>query len=364
MASELTFTGERFTPLCAGEIAYEHWHRYAFARRFCAGKHVLDAACGEGYGTSLLGAMAASAVGIDIDAATIAHATTRYGHAEHLRFVEASCTRLPLADASFDVVVSFETVEHLDESDQAAMLGEFARVLKADGLLIISSPNKRLYSDARNYVNEFHRHELYRDGFAALLSQAFPAQRWHHQRLGFWSGIWAEADSGGVEAWRGDSNNVVPCPPPEGMYFIALAARSDSALPAAPPRISLFADAEDSEQRRAQANAQEVLRLDAMLLESNAALYRQAERIQRLEAQIDKANQAIAQQEAQLTQRAKAIAALERRVQELITTVRAEQKRLEAALSAQERIIAYRQSFRWWLRMPWIRVRLWLARSR
>ena len=76
------------------------------------------------------------------------------------------------------------------------------------------------------------------------------------------------------------------------------------------------------------------------------------------------ANQAIAQQEAQLTQRAKAVAALERRVQELITTVRAEQKRLEAALSAQERIIAYRQSFRWWLRMPWIRVRLWLARSR
>ena len=54
------FTGERFLPSCSGEIAYEHWHRYAFARRFVQGKRVLDAACGEGYGTALLGAFAKS----------------------------------------------------------------------------------------------------------------------------------------------------------------------------------------------------------------------------------------------------------------------------------------------------------------
>ena len=48
MASDLTFTGERFLPACAGEIAYEHWHRYAFARQYAEGKRVLDAACGEG----------------------------------------------------------------------------------------------------------------------------------------------------------------------------------------------------------------------------------------------------------------------------------------------------------------------------
>ena len=54
MASDLTFTGERFLPDCSGEIAYEHWHGYAFARRFAVGRRGLDAVCGEGYGTALL----------------------------------------------------------------------------------------------------------------------------------------------------------------------------------------------------------------------------------------------------------------------------------------------------------------------
>jgi len=70
-ADALTFTGERFTPECVREIWYEHWHRYAFARRFAAGKRVLDAACGEGYGTAMLAGVAEHAVGIDIDAAVI-----------------------------------------------------------------------------------------------------------------------------------------------------------------------------------------------------------------------------------------------------------------------------------------------------
>ena len=77
--ADLAFTGERFLPACTGEIAYEHWHRYAFARRFVAGKRVLDAACGEGYGSALLGEAAASVVGVDIDAAMLARARARIG---------------------------------------------------------------------------------------------------------------------------------------------------------------------------------------------------------------------------------------------------------------------------------------------
>ena len=201
--ADLTFTGERFLPGCAGEIAYEHWHRYAFARRFVVGKRVLDAACGEGYGTSMLGATAASVIGVDLDDATVAHALGRYGDGGRTRFVKGSCASLPLPDASFDIVVSFETVEHLDASDQLRMIAEFDRVLAPDGILVISSPNKRLYSDARNYRNEFHRHELYRDEFANLLQRSFPAQQWHHQRLAMWSGIWAEEPSTAAEAWLG-----------------------------------------------------------------------------------------------------------------------------------------------------------------
>src|SRR5437762_9292288 len=110
---EIPFTGERFLPGCTGEIAYEHWHRYAFARRFVTGKRVLDAACGEGYGTALLSTVASAIVGVDIDAETVAHASACYGGGARVRFVEGSCTDLPLSDASIDVVVSFETVEHL-----------------------------------------------------------------------------------------------------------------------------------------------------------------------------------------------------------------------------------------------------------
>src|SRR6202158_4675765 len=111
MASDITFTGERFVPGCAGEIAYEHWHRYAFARRFAAGKRVLDAACGEGYGSALLGAVAESVVGVDIDASAIAHAGERYGEGDRVRFIAGSCAAPPLACTSAAARRSFGTLK-------------------------------------------------------------------------------------------------------------------------------------------------------------------------------------------------------------------------------------------------------------
>src|SRR5438552_2244611 len=75
------------------------------------------------------------------------------------------------------------------------MLTEFARVLTPEGLLLMSSPNRRLYSDARNYVNPYHQRELYRDDLSRLLAKRFPAQRWHHQRVAYWSGIWPEGNT-------------------------------------------------------------------------------------------------------------------------------------------------------------------------
>ena len=188
---------------------------------------MLDAACGEGYGTALLGAMAAEAVGVDIDAGSIRPRAVDLRQARRIRFVEGSCTALPLADASFDVVVSFETIEHLDAADQPRDARRIRARAEAGGLLVISSPNKRLYSDERDYVNEFHRHELYRDGLAALLATAFPAQRWFHQRVAPWSAIWSE-DDGRTASKPGSATaaGVSPYVPPEGMYFIVVAART------------------------------------------------------------------------------------------------------------------------------------------
>jgi SAM-dependent methyltransferase len=397
------FTGERFLPSCSGEIAYEHWHRYAFARRFVSGKRVLDAACGEGYGTALLGAVAASAVGVDIDLATIAHARATYGDVR-VRFVATSCTGLPLPSAAFDVVVCFETIEHLPAEEQPDMLSEFARVLTPDGMLIISSPNKRLYSDAREYVNPFHLQELYRDDLARLIGKRFPAQRWYHQRLACWSGIWSEptAVQGGegsqrLEAWVGDADHIVPYPAPEGMYFIVIAARAATALPVETASVSLFTDVEDSELKRAEANAREILRLDALLLETAEAVARHTHHIHHLEAlvldrnrvigerdiavaghvgrihqletlvgeherivedrdrQLAAANAVGAERDAELAGRAETIASLGKRSAAL-----GEATRLQAALAAQERALA-EQNFRGWIDWTWRCLRHWLA---
>ena len=419
------FTGERFVPSCSGEIAYEHWHRYAFARRFAAGKRVLDAACGEGYGTALLGTVAASVLGVDIDLATIDHARATYGEGERIRFLAASCSGLPLPSASFDLIVSFETIEHLNVSDQVDMLTEFARVLAPDGLVVLSSPNKRLYSDARNFANPFHLRELYRDDLARLLDARFRAQRWYHQRLAFWSAIWSERGADGpgaegaglssqphpdgnretrllAEAWVGNAARIDPYRESEGMYFIVVAARSAAALPAQATDVSLFTDSDDSELKRAEANAREVIRLDALLKDNDAALGRQTGHIEHLERLVAERERLVAEREAAVTRHAQhiqhletlvvererviaerdgelaasnaargerdeKIAALEKQVISLEigrTRLESERTRLQAALTAQERLIAYLQSFRGWIGWPWRRLRLRRQRSR
>ena len=156
-AAPLTFTGERFLPEVRGAIWYEHWHRYAVAAALAAGKRVLDAASGEGYGSFLLARDAASVVGVDVSADAVAHARQRYARA-NLRFEAASVTTLPLPDASIDLVVSFETIEHL--TAQAPMLAEFRRVLAPDGVLLISSPNRPVYNEGGGIDNHFHVREL------------------------------------------------------------------------------------------------------------------------------------------------------------------------------------------------------------
>jgi len=94
-----------------------------------------------------------------------------------------SCTALRAPDASFDLVVSFETLEHV--AAQEALVAGFARVLSADGVLVISSPDKRTYSDATGFHNEFHVRELYRDELLALLQAHFPHVRLYGQKLLF-----------------------------------------------------------------------------------------------------------------------------------------------------------------------------------
>ncbi|MBL7749096.1 MAG: class I SAM-dependent methyltransferase, partial [Chitinophagaceae bacterium] len=165
MSNNANWTGERLETFVFNESTIEHLHRYAIACGLAAGKTVLDIACGEGYGSYLLAAKAASVTGMDIDNTTIKKATQKYPK-ENLRFTQATAEKIPAADAQFDMVVSFETLEHLEDHD--TMIKEIKRVLKPGGLLVISTPDKKNYSDKRNYKNPFHLKELYRNEFEAL----------------------------------------------------------------------------------------------------------------------------------------------------------------------------------------------------
>jgi SAM-dependent methyltransferase len=243
----LTFTGERFAPEVTGAIWHEHWHRYCLVQPLARGLSVLDAACGEGYGSYILARGAREVVGIDIAADAVAHARSRY-IAPNLRYVEGSCTALPLPDASIDLVVSFETIEHLQE--QQEMLAEFRRILAPAGVLVISSPNGPVYSEGGKNANHFHVRELTRDELAALLTPLFGQQRWYCQRVVAHSAFWAadaDPDAGraaSMLALVGDDieARTEPAPP---MYFVVVCAAAGVALPPL-PELSLFDDGRQS----------------------------------------------------------------------------------------------------------------------
>lgn len=185
--SELEFTGERFHPQCEREMWYEHWHRYVFALPLVAGKRVLDLACGEGYGSALLARKASHVVGVDYEEQAVAHARKVY-RAENLEYRQGDATRLDWDSEPFDVVVSFETIEHVE--NQAGMLDSIQRVLKPAGVLLISSPDRKHYSDETGYKNPYHVRELYREEFEHMLRQRFERVRVWGQRLLFASALW------------------------------------------------------------------------------------------------------------------------------------------------------------------------------
>jgi len=269
---ELEFTGERFTPECVREIAYEHWHRYAWASTLVEGRRVLDAACGEGYGSHLLSASAKRVFGVDLSAEAIEHARARYG-SEKLEFRQGDVTRLDLDDDSMDVVVSFETLEHLDAQD--AMLTEFRRVLRPDGFLLISSPDKKTYSDETGYRNPYHAKELYRHQFEALLGRHFPAFRLFGQKLMFVSALW-EIEQGGAATFHTEDRGRVehgPRPAVPPLYFLALAAARDGLLPKLPP-VSIYSDREESVYQHYNDEVAKHIRAGHLLAERDAEIDR------------------------------------------------------------------------------------------
>lgn len=142
------------------QMYFDHIRRYEFASEFVKNKQVLDVACGTGYGSLLLAKSAARRVfGIDISKKTIKYAQKHYPH-KKLKFVVGDATDIPLANNSVDVVVCFETLEHVKKYRK--LLDEVKRVLRKNGLLVISTPNKLLSNRGDNpyHVREFGEKEF------------------------------------------------------------------------------------------------------------------------------------------------------------------------------------------------------------
>lgn len=185
------FTGERAVPddEASRTVFAEHLVRYEFAGSFARERRVLDAACGTGYGVAVLAEAGAEiAVGVEIDGASVEYARQRYGHLRGVRYIQADLRLLPqVVRERFDLCVSFETIEHLGEPER--FLRDVAALLEPEGLLIVSTPNRYLYSpanlDGRRPWNGFHRIEWTIPEFIALLSRDFHVEALYGQVM--WS---------------------------------------------------------------------------------------------------------------------------------------------------------------------------------
>ncbi|GGK44076.1 class I SAM-dependent methyltransferase [Nocardia camponoti] len=154
----LPLTGERTVPGIAEENYWFRRHEIAYARllRHCVDRDVLEAGSGEGYGANMIADVATRVIGLDYDDSAVAHVRARYPRVE---MVQGNLAALPLDDASVDVVVNFQVIEHL--WDQGQFLRECLRVLRPGGKLLISTPNRITFSPGRDTpLNPFHTREL------------------------------------------------------------------------------------------------------------------------------------------------------------------------------------------------------------
>jgi hypothetical protein len=228
----LELAGEHYIGAAAEEVRHEHYHRYFFALQFCDKKEVLDVGSGEGYGSALLGMVAQQVFGVDPSPEAVARASRNYRIAR-VSFTVGDYAAIPLPDASVDVVLSFETLKGVANPEK--FFCEVKRILRPDGLLLISTPNAKANKDLATGPNPSQAKELDRVEFRAILSRHFSNYRLLGQRSVIGSAIapdssllsdgdrhqtFMAADSGVYSVQEGIG-------PPT--YFIAVA--SETALP-------------------------------------------------------------------------------------------------------------------------------------
>jgi SAM-dependent methyltransferase len=322
------FTGERLTTAVGGQVQIEHYHRYLFARSLAAGLDVLDVASGEGYGSALLAQVARTVAGVEFSGPTARAAAMNF-HRPNLHFMRGDARALPLADASMDVVVSFETIEHFDR--QADFICEVRRVLRPGGRCIISTPDRDVYSPAGAAANPYHVHELSGVEFVALLHGRFRHVSILRQRAMIGSALLSDSLPAApplVFDRRGETHFEACTGLPRAPYLIALA--SDDEPPPLPPSVYISRSDVDTDL------------LSAMAL---------AKQVHETKAKVDEAQARLAETQARLA---------ETQAKLRDVTQRAEHERVEAEHQAEQRFASLQGSLRTFLRgyLPLLRAHL------
>ncbi|MGM8216649.1 class I SAM-dependent methyltransferase [Bacillaceae bacterium W0354] len=177
-------TGERVIPKLMdplNPLLLEHIARYQFALPYMTGR-ILDLSCGSGYGTHLIAKKCKErieeVIGIDIDPEIITYAKGEYYHPKST-FIVADATDLSLVNdiGQFDCIVSFETIEHID--DEQAILNNYNHLLKPGGILIVSTP----FGEGRGVPSgqPFHVHQLTVDEFQSLFNNHYEEVEFYYQ---------------------------------------------------------------------------------------------------------------------------------------------------------------------------------------
>jgi SAM-dependent methyltransferase len=351
----------------------EHQLRYRLAAPLAAGRDVLDAGCGSGWGTALLAeAGAASVAGLDADEQAVESARRRTdGLAAEVQRGELAA--LPFDDASFDLVLCFDTIDRVADPDAA--LEELRRVLRADGTLLISA--SRRASNDRGGV-----HKSIPGGLERALRDRFANVRVQRQRTFLGSAVADDAkfeigdgttDLGievrklGVERPGGEQHTLavagdaeLPELPPTAMLAQPAAVRRLHGIAYMWQDRALLAEA-DAAASRNQANlarmyqegaARQLQSTEARVRELTGALNAMRAAVERAERREAEQQEELAEQSANVERQAAEVerqaAELEQRSRDLLRLAE-----LETALAeAEGKITAYDESLSWRLTRP------------
>lgn len=205
---------ERMVPeFHKGTITYgEHILRYLSAKDIVKDKVVLDIASGSGYGTKILAEEAKKVYGVDVNQVSVNYAQKHYG-AKNIEYLQGDGEKIPLEDNSIDVAITFETIEHIENYKQ--FLAEIKRVLKDDGVAIISTPNDLEFAEG----NHFHLHEFEYNELMELIKQDYKYTKSYFQTTWKYVAL-GEADWMEREGTADLSTlNLAPVKPEKFLYF-------------------------------------------------------------------------------------------------------------------------------------------------